>query len=126
MVYEFPHHAVPLALVILSSVFAIGHQFYLIGEAQNVGELFEQVQAVALKAVIAIQRLIGFLVHHVGVFLKHDTFFAVSLSQNVQFSVLPDPDMSWFLFVYQNSCNNEGSVSHGVGHIGGRFLGVIC
>lgn len=71
MVNEFPHHAVPLALVILSSVFAVGHQFYLIGEAQNVGELFEQVQAVSLKAVIAIKRLIGFLVHHVGVFLKY-------------------------------------------------------
>lgn len=78
MVNKFPHHAVPLALVILSSVFAIGHQFYLIGEAQNVGKLFEQVQAVALKAVIAIQRLIGFLVHHIGVFLNYNTYFSIS------------------------------------------------
>lgn len=73
MVNEFSHHAVPLPLVILSSVFAIRHQFYLIGKAQNVGELFEEVQAVTLKAIISIQRLIRFLIHHVRIFLGQGT-----------------------------------------------------
>lgn len=54
MVDEFPHHAVPLPLVILSTIFAIRHQLDLVGEAQNVGELFEQVQAVAFKAIVSI------------------------------------------------------------------------
>lgn len=73
MVNEFSHHAVPLPLVILSSIFAIRHQFYLIGEAQNVGELFEQVQAVAFKAVISIQWLIRFLIHDIRIFLEQVT-----------------------------------------------------
>lgn len=70
MVNEFSHHAVPLPLVILSSIFAISHQLHLIGEAQNVGELFEQVEAVALKAIISIQGLIRFLMHDIGIFLE--------------------------------------------------------
>lgn len=70
MVNEFSHHAVPFPLVILSSIFAVRHQFYLVGEAQNVGELFEQVQAVALKAIISIQRLIRFLIHDIRIFLE--------------------------------------------------------
>lgn len=73
MVNEFSHHAVPLPLVILSSIFAIRHQFYLIGEAQNVGELFEQVQAVALEAIISIEWLIRFLIHDVRIFLEQGT-----------------------------------------------------
>lgn len=71
MVNELPHHAVPLPFVILSAVFSIGHQFYLIGEAQNVGEFFEQVQAVTLKAVISVKGFVGFLVHDVGIFLQN-------------------------------------------------------
>lgn len=79
MVNEFPHHAVPLPLVILSSIFAIRHQFYLIGEAQNVGELFEQVQAVAFKAVISIQRLVRFLIHDIRIFLEQGTLYFISV-----------------------------------------------
>lgn len=77
VVNELPHHAVPLALVILSSIFAIRHQLYLIGEAQNVGELFEQVQAVAFKAVVPVQRLVRFLMHDIRVFLKESTFCSI-------------------------------------------------
>lgn len=81
VVNELPHHAVPLALVILSSIFAIGHQFYLIGEAQNVGELFEQVQAVAFKAVVPVQRLVRFLIHDIRVFLKESKFCSISFTK---------------------------------------------
>lgn len=55
VVDELSHHAVPLPFVILSSVFAVGHQLHLVGEAQNVGEFFEQVQAVAFEAVVSVQ-----------------------------------------------------------------------
>lgn len=40
VVNELPHHAVPLPFVILGSIFSIRHQFYLVREAQNVGEFF--------------------------------------------------------------------------------------
>ena len=69
MVDELADHPVPLALVVLRPVLPVRHQFDLVGEAQDVGQLLQQVQAVALKAVVAAQLLVRLLVHHVRVFL---------------------------------------------------------
>lgn len=77
MINEFSHHAIPLPFVVLSSIFTIRHQFYFIREAQNIGELFQQVQAVSLKAIISIQWFIRFLIHDIWIFLKHTQYTAM-------------------------------------------------
>ena len=69
MVDELAHHAVPLALVVLGAVLPVRHQLDLVGEAEDVGQLLEQVQAVALEAVVPVQRLVRLLVHHIRVLL---------------------------------------------------------
>ena len=72
VVNEFSHHAVPFPLVILSPVLPVSHKLHLVSKAQDVGQLFEQVQTVALEAVIAIQWFIRFLIHDIRIFLEND------------------------------------------------------
>lgn len=55
VVNELLDHAIPLALVVLGPVLAIFHQPDLVREAQDVRQLLEQVDAIALKPVIAIK-----------------------------------------------------------------------
>ena len=69
MVDELLDHAVPLALVVLCPVFPILHQPDLVGEAQDVGQFFEQVDAVALKPVIPKQGPVGLPEHDKGLLL---------------------------------------------------------
>lgn len=73
MVNEFLDHAVPLALVILCPVLAILHQPDLVGEAQDVGQFLEQVNAVALEPVIPKQGLVGLPEHDKGLLLQGQT-----------------------------------------------------
>lgn len=70
VVHQFSDHPVPLARALfLGSILAILHQAHLISEAQDNSELSQEVDAVALKTIVAIQRLIRLLEHHIGLFL---------------------------------------------------------
>lgn len=69
VVDEFPDHPVPLPLVILGAVLPVSHQPDFIREAQDVGELLQKVQAVALEAVVPTQLLVRLSVHHIWIFL---------------------------------------------------------
>lgn len=69
MLYKFPDHAVPLALVILRAISPIRHKTNLIGEAQDVGQLFEQVDTEAFKTVVPDQRLVRLLKHDIWLLL---------------------------------------------------------
>lgn len=122
VVDELPHHAVPLPLVILSSVFPIRHQFYLVREAQDVGEFFQQVQAVALEAVIPVKGLVGFLVHDVGIFLQNATPASADPPQKVS-EIFPT---AMQIFAYQDGGDDERPVGHRVGDVGGRILAGFC
>lgn len=66
---KFPDHAVPLALLVLGAVFPIRHQTDLIREAQDVGQLFEQVDAESFEAVVPNQRLVRLLKHDIWLLL---------------------------------------------------------
>lgn len=71
MVHELLDHAVPLSRVlVLGTVLAVFHQPQLVAEAQDVGQLPQQVHAVALKALIPEQWLVRLLKHHIGLFLE--------------------------------------------------------
>lgn len=67
--YEFPDHAIPLALLILGAIFPIRHQADFIREAQDVGQLFEQVDAKSFKTVVPNQRLVRLLKHDIWLLL---------------------------------------------------------
>lgn len=69
MFHEFSYHPIPLALIILKAILPILHQVDLIGEAQNAGQLLQQVDTEALEAVIANQRLVRLLQHDVWILL---------------------------------------------------------
>lgn len=69
MFYELPDHAVPLALLVLGAVFPIRHQADLVREAQDVGQLLEQVDAESFKAVVPHQRLVRLLKHDIWLLL---------------------------------------------------------
>ena len=66
---ELTDHAVPLALVVLGAVASVGDQPDLVGEAQDVGQLLQQVDAEALEAVVPHQRLVRLLKHDVWLLL---------------------------------------------------------
>lgn len=66
VVHQFSDHAVPLARAfLLRSVLAVLHQSQLIGEAQDSGQLSQQVDAEALETIVPVQWLIRLLEHHV-------------------------------------------------------------
>lgn len=69
MLYKFPDHAVPLALLVLGAIFPVGHQTDLIREAQDVGQLFEQVDAKSFETVVPNQRLVRLLKHDIWLLL---------------------------------------------------------
>lgn len=69
MFYKFPDHAVPLALLVLRAVFPIGHQTDLVCEAQDVGQLFEQVDAESFETVVPNQCLVRLLKHDIWLLL---------------------------------------------------------
>lgn len=70
MIHEFSHHAVPLARALLHrSVLPVLHQLDLVAESEDSGELTQQVHAKAFEAVVAAERFIRLLKHHVGFFL---------------------------------------------------------
>lgn len=69
VVDELLDHAVPLSLLILRPVFPVLHQPDLIGEAQDDGQLLQEVDAVALKAVVPKQSCVGLTEHDEGLFL---------------------------------------------------------
>lgn len=73
MLDELLDHAVPLSLLVLRAVFVIGHQPDLVGEAQDAGQLLQQVDAKPFKAVVADKRLVRLLKHDVWLLLctKH-------------------------------------------------------
>lgn len=73
VVHELSDHPIPLARALfLGSILAILHQSHLISEAQDSSELSQQIDTVALKTIVAIQRLIRLLEHHIGLFLWRD------------------------------------------------------
>lgn len=73
MVHELPHHAVPLARVLIQrAVLPIFHQTHLIAEAQDARQLPEQVDTVALETVVPIQRLVRLLKHHIRLLLYRE------------------------------------------------------
>lgn len=67
--YELPDDAVPLALLVLGPIFPIRHQAYFVREAQDAGQLFEQVDAKSFKTVVPDQRLVRLLKHDVWLLL---------------------------------------------------------
>lgn len=67
--YEFSDNAIPLAFLILGAVFPIRYQANFVGEAQDVGQLFEQVDAESFKTVVPNQRLVRLLKHDIWLFL---------------------------------------------------------
>lgn len=69
MIDELSNHAIPLPLIVLGTIFAVRDKFDFVRKSKDVGELLQQVQAVTLKAVVPVQRLVRFLIHHVWVFL---------------------------------------------------------
>lgn len=70
MVHQLLHHAIPQASVlVLGAIPPVLHQAELIGEAQNAGQLPQQVYAVALEAAVPVQWLVRLLEHHIGLFL---------------------------------------------------------
>lgn len=70
MLDELLDHAVPLSLLVLRAVLAVGNQPDLIGEAQDVGQLLQQVDAKPFKAVVADERLVRLLKHDVWLLLS--------------------------------------------------------
>lgn len=70
MLNEFPDHAVPLALLILGAVSSIGHQTDLVREAQDVRELFQQVDAKSFETVVPNQRLVRLFKHDIWLLLR--------------------------------------------------------
>lgn len=66
---ELLDHAVPLALVVLKAVLSIRSQMDLVGEAQDVGELLQQVDAESLEAVVPDQRPVRLLKHDIWLLL---------------------------------------------------------
>lgn len=59
MVYELTHQAIPLACaLLLRAVLPVLYQPHLIDEAQDVGELPQQVNAVSLETIVTMQRLV--------------------------------------------------------------------
>lgn len=70
VVDEFFYHPIPFPFVILCSIFAIRNQFNIVKKTQDIGQFFQQIQAISFKPVVSIQGLIGFPVHHVGLFLS--------------------------------------------------------
>lgn len=69
MIDELLDHAVPLPLVVLRAVFPVLHQPDLVGEAQDDGQLLQQVDAVALKAVVPKEGGVGLAEHDEGLLL---------------------------------------------------------
>ena len=69
MFNKFPNHATPLALVILGAIFPIRHQTDLIREAQDAGQLFQQVDAESFESVVPNQRLVRLLKHDIWLLL---------------------------------------------------------
>lgn len=69
MFYEFPDHPVPLTLLVLGAVFPIRHQTYFIREAQDAGQLSEQVDAKSFKTVVPNERLVRLLKHDIWLLL---------------------------------------------------------
>lgn len=70
VLYEFPDHPVPLALLVLGAVSPVGHQADLVREAQDVGQLSEQVDAEPFEPVVPNQRLVRLLKHDVWLLLQ--------------------------------------------------------
>lgn len=69
VVNELLDHSIPLPLLILRPVFPVLHQPDLVGEAQDDGQLLQEVDAVALKAVVPKQSRVGLTEHDKGLFL---------------------------------------------------------
>lgn len=69
MLDELLDHAVPLPLLVLRPVLAVLHQPDLVAEAQDDGQLLQQVDAVTLEAVVPKQGRVGLAEHDKGLFL---------------------------------------------------------
>lgn len=69
VVNQLPDHSVPLSFVILRSVLPVSHQPDFVREAQDVGELLEEIQAVTLETVVPHQLLVRLFIHDVRIFL---------------------------------------------------------
>lgn len=94
MVNQLPDHSVPLSFVILRSVLPISHQTDFICEAQDVGELFEEIQAVTLETIIPHQLFVRLFMHYIRIFLRgkkrpqtnkknpHNLLFSESISNS--------------------------------------------
>lgn len=67
---ELPDHAVPLALLVLGAVLPVRHQADLVREAQDVGQLLEQVDAESFKTVVPDERLVRLLKHDIWLLLR--------------------------------------------------------
>lgn len=79
VVNQLSDHSVPLSFVILRSVLPISHQPDFVCEAQDVGELFEEIQTVTLETIVPHQLLVRLFIHHIRIFLrgKNKTQFTI-------------------------------------------------
>lgn len=69
MLYQFPDHAVPQALLVLGSISPIRHQPDLVREPQDARQLLQQVDAESFKSVVPDQRLVRLLKHDIWLLL---------------------------------------------------------
>ena len=76
---EFPDHAVPLLRVLVhAAVVAVGHDADLVVKVEDLGDVLDQVDVVALELVVARQRLLVLLVHDVGLRLEGERNWSTS------------------------------------------------
>ena len=77
---EFPDHAVPLLRVLVhAAVVAVGHDADLVVKVEDLGDVLDQVDVVALELVVARQRLLVLLVHDVGLGLDLERKWSVTI-----------------------------------------------
>lgn len=125
MVDELPDHPVPLPLVVLGTVLPVCHQSDLVGEAQDVGELLQEVQAVTLEAVVPTQLLVRLFVHHIWIFLhseKKRSYVLLLLMVSVTVAPPPPPlarpqHPLLSILAHQDGGDNQSPVSQRVSHV---------
>lgn len=96
VVHELLDHAVPLARVlVLGAVPPVLHQADLVREAQDAGQLSQQVYAESLEAVVPVQRLVRLLEHHIWLFLSSEKEEGVSLHVSTALGIFLPSDKAY-------------------------------
>lgn len=127
MIHELSHHAVPLARVFVQcTVLPIFHQSHLIAEAEDARELSQQVDTVALKTVVPIQRLVRFLKHHIWLFLHRKINWCRTVFYLILSCVFVECLCSHLFSVYQYGGYTQGFISKRVCDVGCLAIVSLC